>query len=215
MARQVKCGECGAVLKVPDSVTADRGKCPKCGAVMSLTGEERVEPVEEPAPEPAQPTPEPQAELTRPAPPATAQTPPPKSQAVAFALSYFLGSLGVDRFYLGYVGLGIVKLLTCGGLGIWALIDWIIIGIGGMKDSLGRPLQREPVSGTPVKSQSTAFVLSWLLGGLGVDRFYLGYVGLGILKLLTCGGLMIWWLVDFLLLGMHLMKDADGNSLRV
>ena len=39
-------------------------------------------------------------------------------------------------------------------------------------------------------------LLSWILGELGIDRFYRGQVGLGVLKLLTAGGAGIWWLVD-------------------
>jgi len=50
-----------------------------------------------------------------------------KKWIVALLLSIFLGSLGIDRFYMGYVGTGILKLITFGGLGIWALIDIILI----------------------------------------------------------------------------------------
>ena len=66
-----------------------------------------------------------------------------KSWLVALLLSIFLGSLGVDRFYLGYIGLGILKLLTCGGFGIWYIIDIILIAVGKMTDSNGQPLQRD------------------------------------------------------------------------
>ena len=52
-------------------------------------------------------------------------------------LCFFLGSLGVHRFYVGKVGTGIVMLLTLGGLGIWTLIDFVIIATGNFKDKNG------------------------------------------------------------------------------
>ena len=60
-----------------------------------------------------------------------------KSQLTAVLLAFFLGALGIHRFYLGYTWQGIVQLLTLGGLGIWALIDFIRILTGSLqpKDS--------------------------------------------------------------------------------
>ncbi len=63
-----------------------------------------------------------------------------KDWIVALLLSYFLGFLGVDRFYLGYTGLGILKLLTCGGCGIWVFIDFLLIGFNKIGDFSGLPL---------------------------------------------------------------------------
>ena len=60
-----------------------------------------------------------------------------KSKVVALILSIFWGELGIDRFYLGYIGTGILKLITCGGFGIWWLIDLIMIATGKLKPKDG------------------------------------------------------------------------------
>ena len=60
-----------------------------------------------------------------------------KSQLVAGLLCFFLGVLGVHRFYLGYTWQGVVQLLTLGGFGIWALIDLIRIIIGDLQPKGG------------------------------------------------------------------------------
>ena len=50
-----------------------------------------------------------------------------KDPTIALILSVLTGNLGIDRFYIGDTGLGIGKLITCGGLGIWTIIDWFLI----------------------------------------------------------------------------------------
>jgi hypothetical protein len=55
-------------------------------------------------------------------------------------LAFFVGFLGVHRFYVGKVGTGILQLLTLGGLGIWTLIDLIFIVIGEFKDKDGNKI---------------------------------------------------------------------------
>jgi TM2 domain-containing membrane protein YozV len=50
-----------------------------------------------------------------------------KDPTTSIIVSILAGGLGIDRFLIGDTGLGIGKLLTCGGLGIWALVDWFLI----------------------------------------------------------------------------------------
>jgi TM2 domain-containing membrane protein YozV len=71
----------------------------------------------------------------------------------------------------------------------------------------------EDMSTVERKNFLTALLLSIFLGTLGVDRFYLGYVGLGLLKLFTWGGCGLWWLIDVILIASKQLKDASGNPL--
>ena len=64
------------------------------------------------------------------------------------------------------------------------------------------------------KDWLVALLLSIFLGDLGIDRFYLGHIGLGILKLITAGGFGIWWLIDVILIAGNKLKDAEGNELQ-
>ncbi|WP_112471148.1 TM2 domain-containing protein [Streptomyces triticisoli] len=65
-----------------------------------------------------------------------------KSKIVAGVLQLFLGGLGIGRFYVGSVGVGIAQLLTCGGLGLWALIDGILFLVSNDRtDAQGRVLR--------------------------------------------------------------------------
>lgn len=68
--------------------------------------------------------------------------PSPKSRAVALILAVILGMVGAHRFYVGKIGTGLLQMVTLGGLGIWYLIDVIMVASGGFRDAEGRRVLR-------------------------------------------------------------------------
>ena len=58
----------------------------------------------------------------------------------AFLLCFFVGVFGIHRFYVGKVGTGIIQLLTGGGLGVWWIIDLIMVVLGVFTDKQGNKL---------------------------------------------------------------------------
>lgn len=64
-----------------------------------------------------------------------------KEYVPAFLFSYFFGVFAVDRFYLGYIPTGLLKLFTLGGFGIWSYIDMYRIAFGKLRDKQNLPLK--------------------------------------------------------------------------
>jgi TM2 domain-containing membrane protein YozV len=129
-----------------------------------------------------------------------------KSGAVACLLCTLFGYLGIHRFYVGKIGTGILQLLTVGGLGIWYLIDLLMIAFGEFTDKEGLKL-----SGSSKKG--CALILCYFLGVFGIHRFFLGRWVSGLVMLLTVGGLGIWWAIDLLLISCDQLTDASGTPL--
>ena len=63
------------------------------------------------------------------------------------------------------------------------------------------------------KDYTLTLIFSWLLGWLGIHRFYTGYIGIGIIQLLTAGGFGIWWIIDFISVCFDKYKTSDGLDL--
>jgi TM2 domain-containing membrane protein YozV len=65
-----------------------------------------------------------------------------KSRVAALLLCFFVGVFGIHRFYVGKIGTGLLQLVTIGGLGIWTLVDFILIAVGAFTDKQGRKVVR-------------------------------------------------------------------------
>lgn len=127
-----------------------------------------------PAPPPyAAPAPAPSAPQSDPSAPQT--DPGQRSFLLTWLFALFLGALGVDRFYLGKIGTGILKLITAGGLGIWVLVDLVLVLAGAARDKQGRPLEGyEKLRLVAWIVTAAVIVLSIVIGGVsggsGADR---------------------------------------------
>ena len=94
----------------------------------------------------------------------------PKSRLTVTLFAWFLGIFGIHRFYLGKVGTAIAMIFTIGGLGIWALVDFIMAVSGTMRDKEGRLIKSwnppEPTERTALPK--AAGILSIVAGGIGL-----------------------------------------------
>src|SRR5262249_28124639 len=102
-----------------------------------------------------------------------------KQWSTALILFIVLGQLSAHRFYAGKIGTAILQIITLGGLGIWLLIDFILLVTGNFTDSNGIPLNRAPIAGGNKSWVATVFLCAFL-GTLGIHRFYVGKIGTGI-----------------------------------
>lgn len=211
------CPKCGM------EVQQNAAFCPGCGnklAGAAVGGAPDSTGAQQPGAQSRQQPPDYQQYAPPPPMPPYSQTAAPgavsqKDWVTTFFLAWFLGVFGIDRFYTGNTLLGVLKLLTFGGCGIWAVVDDVLLVLGSYNDGQGIPMKPPRIPGAPPdgKDWPTTMLLAMFLGNLGVDRFYSGNMLFGVLKLLTAGGCGIWGLVDIVLLALGTYKDGAGNPL--
>ena len=86
-----------------------------------------------------------------------------RSYIITLLLTLLVGNLGIHRFYTGYILVGVVQLLTAGGLGLWSLIDLISIVMNSYKDADGNELEGHNAGCAMIVG--IIIVLSFVIGG--------------------------------------------------
>ncbi len=122
----MNCPNCGATIE-PGQI-----KCFKCGSAVQM-----VSPQVSPQMQSAQPQPAGSFSQTIPA------TEEPKDWLSTLLMCFFVGYLGVHRFYTGSIAIGLIQFFTLGLCGVWTLIDFVLILTGAYRDSNGRKLVRK------------------------------------------------------------------------
>ena len=91
---------------------------------------------------------------------------PPKSRSyiLTLLLALFLGGFGIHRFYTGYILIGVIQLLTCGGLGWWVLIDTIALVLNKYNDAEGNELEGHNPGCAMIVG--IIIILSFVVGGI-------------------------------------------------
>ena len=122
-----------------------------------------------------------------------------------WGFTYILGLTGINLMARGRIGLGIIKLVTFGGLGVWQLVDMIIAlnkygKYGGDFVFVDGKWAAEEVQESERRVEKIIyfFVGTVFLGFFGTNWFMRGKIGLGILKCLTFGGFGLWHVIDLL-----------------
>jgi TM2 domain-containing membrane protein YozV len=152
---KVSCPKCDQHIACDESHRGAQFPCPTCGTTITIPANPgasvpvgRITEDVVPAKHPRQ-----EARPRIPPRPRVHSGPRSKSWLTTFLLAFFLGGLGIDRFYNGRMGLGIGKLLTGGACGLWSFIDVFLLLFKKYQDAQGNTLQ-------PAKSSHMVTALS-------------------------------------------------------